>query len=77
MHLDQKAQIRWESDLIACVRNKSDGPGALGAREAAELIGTEPRGGELTGVDGSGIIGVYLGCGLAVEHKSGMGNRPG
>ena len=46
-------------------------------RAAARLVGAELRGGELTGVDGSGATGVYSVCGLAVEHKRGMGDPPG
>ena len=46
-------------------------------RAAARLAGAELCGGKLTGVDDSGATGVYSVCGLAVEHKRGMGNRPG
>ena len=77
MDLDQKAQICWESDLIACVRNKSDGPGALGARAAAER--TEPNGarGSSPEFTKSGTPGVGLSRGWAVEDARGTCSPPG
>ena len=77
MDLDQKAQIRWESDLIACVRNRSDGPGALGARAAAERTERSSARGSSLEFAKSGTPGVGLSRGWAVEDARGTCSPPG